>query len=184
MFRGLRSKILFLMPLMIFILLCFFLLKALNHDPYFLPSAQIGKAFPTFHLPSLKGEAPFFTRKDLLGHPALVNVWASWCPTCVAEHPMLIQLAQSGVTIYGINYRDDTQDALHYLAEHGNPFKKIVVDAKGSLGVDLGIYGTPETFVIDAEGHILYRHVGDITQSVWLNKLKPLLDQSKVAEQI
>lgn len=170
-----KSKIAFLIPLFIFFGLSAFLLKGLAHDPNALPSALIGQPLPAFHLPTLSGQSAELSEKDFFGKPALINVWATWCPTCVAEHPMLMQLAKAGVILYGVNYRDDKADARHYLDQRGNPFQKTVLDTEGQLSLDLGTYGTPETFVIDAKGKILYRHVGELTTEVWQEKLKPLM---------
>jgi len=171
-----KSKIAFLIPLFIFFGLSAFLLKGLNHDPNALPSALIDQPLPAFHLPTLSDEPKFISEKDFLGKPALINVWATWCPTCVAEHPMLMRLASEGVVLYGVNYRDEKVDTQRYLDQRGNPFQKTVLDTEGQLSLDLGTYGTPETFVIDAKGKILYRHVGELTAEVWQEKLKPLMD--------
>ena len=170
-----KQKIIFLMPLLIFLSLSFFLLKSLNNDPSVLPSALIGQPLPAFNLPTLSSRPARLTEKAFLGKPALINVWATWCPTCVVEHAMLMRLAQSGVIIYGVNYRDVKIDAQHYLNLKGNPFQQVVLDTQGQLSLDLGTYGTPETFVINAQGNILYRHVGEITADVWQRTLKPLL---------
>lgn len=179
MFAQRKLQLALLVPLLIFLGLSIFLLKSLHNDPNALPSALIGQSLPAFHLPTLSGQPAELTEKDFLGKPALINVWATWCPTCIAEHPMLMQLAKAGVVLYGINYRDEKVDAQNYLTRHGDPFQKMVLDTQGQLTLDLGTYGTPETFVIDGHGKILYRHVGEVTAEVWQKKLKPLLDAAE-----
>ncbi len=179
MFAQHKRKIAFLMPLLVFLGLSIFLLKGLGGDPNALPSALIGQPLPAFRLPTLSGQPAELTEKDFLGKPALINVWATWCPTCVAEHPMLMQLAKAGVVLYGVNYRDEKADAQRYLTQRGNPFQKNIMDTQGQLSLDLGTYGTPETFVINAQGKILYRHVGEITEEVWQKTLKPLMDSTE-----
>jgi len=109
----------------------------------------------------------------------MLNVWATWCPSCRIEHPVLNQLAAEGVIIYGLNYKDTPDDALNYLQTLGNPYKKVISDTRGDLGLDLGVYGAPETYLVDANGIIIYRHVGVVTQENWLSTLKPLLEQSR-----
>ncbi len=108
------------------------------------------------------------------GRPALVNVWATWCPSCKVEHPYLNQLAQQGVVIHGVNYKDDNAAALKWLAEFHNPYQLDIRDEQGSLGLDLGVYGAPETFLIDAKGIIRYKHVGVVDATVWREQLAPL----------
>ncbi|MCK9801770.1 DsbE family thiol:disulfide interchange protein, partial [Pseudomonas sp. MAFF 302030] len=122
-------------------------------DPSELPSAMIDKPFPEFSLPSVQGDKTL-TRADLLGKPALVNVWGTWCISCRVEHPVLNKLAEKGVVIYGINYKDVNADALKWLAEFHNPYQLDIRDEEGSLGLNLGVYGAPETFFVDAKGII------------------------------
>jgi cytochrome c biogenesis protein CcmG/thiol:disulfide interchange protein DsbE len=157
------------------------------NDPHQLPSALIGKPFPAFDLPALDAaprdsEKRRFTAADVRG-PALVNVWATWCPTCRAEHEELLRVhAETGVPIIGINYKDDPAAARDWLARLGNPYAFNVVDADGTLGVDLGVYGAPETFLVDASGTIVYKRVGDVNRRVWLGEIKPHLDALRGAE--
>lgn len=146
----------------------------LKTDPSELPSALLNKPFPEFNLPSLDREAEQVTRKDLLGRPALVNVWATWCPTCRDEHEMFNQLAKQGVLIHGINYKDNVEKAHIWLRDLLNPYDIIITDAKGSLGMDLGVYGAPETFVIDKDGIIRYKFVGAVDEKVWRERLEPV----------
>ena len=116
-------------------------------------------------------------RDELKGQPALLNVWATWCPTCKAEHEMLNRLAAQGVAIYGINYKDDSAAAREWLQRLGNPYRFNIEDPQGSLGIDLGVYGAPETFLLDKQGIIRAKHVGAIDENVWRSKLAPLYQQ-------
>ena len=138
-------------------------------DPKLLPSALLDKPFPEFDLPLLSaGPERRASRDSLLGEIRLVNVWATWCPTCLAEHGMLMDIREeTGLSIVGISYKDDSREARAWLAEYGDPFDFNIVDAVGDLGVDLGVYGAPETFLLDAGGVIRYKHVGDVNAGVW-----------------
>ena len=144
-------------------------------DPKLLPSALLDKPFPAFDLPVLTG-APGgrASRSSLLGEIRLVNVWATWCPTCLAEHGELMRIRrETGLSIVGINYKDVSSQARAWLREYGDPYDFNVVDANGDLGVDLGVYGAPETFLVDAGGVIRYKHVGDVNRSVWDGEFAP-----------
>src|SRR5690554_144781 len=129
-------------------------------DPSALPSALIGKPVPDFAEPMLEDPQQVVTQDDFKGEVALVNFWATWCPTCRAEHAYFNKLAEQGVLIYGVNYKDDSQAALDWLEELGNPYKYSVEDQLGSMSINLGVYGAPETFLIDAEGVIHYKYIG------------------------
>jgi cytochrome c biogenesis protein CcmG/thiol:disulfide interchange protein DsbE len=150
------------------------------NDPHDLPSALIGKPFPAFDLPALTADdavAVRHTAADLRGRVLLVNVWATWCPTCRAEHDELIRIhGESGVPIVGINYKDDPAKARLWLARYGNPYEYNILDADGMLGVDLGVYGAPETFLVDASGTIVYKRVGEVNRRVWETEIKPHID--------
>lgn len=149
-------------------------------DPKKLESALVGKSVPDFKLESVLDAAQTVDQNVLkTGSPRLLNVWATWCPTCYAEHGYLTQLAKQGVNIVGIDYKDERGKALAFLAQYGNPYKAIVYDPKGSLGLDLGVYGAPETFVVDGQGKILYRHAGDVNEQVWQQVLKPIYESAK-----
>ena len=144
-------------------------------DPHLLPSALVGKPFPNFDLPVLAGERRA-GRADLVGAPRLVNVWATWCPTCLAEHGELMRIkADTGLSIVGINYKDDDAQAVEWLNRYGDPYDLNIVDANGDLGVELGVYGAPETFLVDAAGVVRYKHVGAITAAIWRDELAPAL---------
>jgi len=140
-----------------------------------IPSALIDKPVPTFDLPAIDGSADGLSSKQLIGSVSLVNVWASWCPPCRVEHPLLMRLAKEGVTINGINYKDTPTAAMAFLAQLGNPFKRLGADNTGRAAIDWGVYGYPETFVVDKTGHIRYRHVGPITADDMEDKIYPLL---------
>jgi cytochrome c biogenesis protein CcmG/thiol:disulfide interchange protein DsbE len=164
-------------PIIIFLMLSIFLWKGLSLDPQKLPSVQIGKRLPAFTLPELYHSETLFSSKRLHGQVVLLNVWASWCAACIDEQVFMLQLARQGVPIYGLNYKDNADQAKQWLAQWGNPYKTIVEDRKGNVGIDLGVYGAPETFVIDKKGIIRYRHVGIMTQEAWLKEIKPLMSQ-------
>lgn len=146
----------------------------LKNDPRELPSALIDKPFPEFELDDLLDDGRQLSRKDILGKPALVNVWATWCPTCRQEHDDLNKLSRQGVNIYGVNYKDDPVKARKWLTELLNPYALNISDPRGTLGFDLGVYGAPETFVIDRQGIIRMKHVGEVNEKVWREKIEPL----------
>ena len=160
-------KLLLFIPLIAFIGLGFFLYKGLYMDPRKLPSALIDRPMPAFELPSLTQLDRNLTQEDLKGDIALVNVWATWCPTCKEEHQYLNELARQGVVIYGINYKDDPVKADQWLKRYLNPYRVVVLDQEGRLGLDLGVYGAPETYIVDKNGTIRYRHVGAVDSKVW-----------------
>ena len=145
-------------------------------DPHLLPSALLNKPFPAFDLPVLGTPDQRASRRDLVGQARLVNVWATWCPTCLAEHGELQRIrAQTGLSIVGVNYKDDATEALAWLVRYGDPYDFHVIDAQGDLGVELGVYGAPETFLVDAQGVIRYKRVGAVTDVVWRDELQPAL---------
>ena len=161
------------LPLLLFVVLAEFLVRGLSLDPKELPSALIDRPLPAFELPALADQRRL-VRDDVIGEVALFNVWATWCISCRVEHPYLQQLADSGVPIIGINYKDDVDDARQWLVDLGDPYRLNIVDGEGSLGVDLGVYGAPETYLVDAEGVIRYRHVGVVDERAWRQVLEPL----------
>ena len=140
-----------------------------------LPSAMIDKPAPQFDLPPIQGRTDGFKTDDLKGRVALVNVWASWCPPCRVEHPVLMTLAKDGVPIYGINIKDRPEDALRFLDTLGNPFARIGADTSGRTSIDWGVYGYPETFIVDASGRIRYRHVGPIGPGQLESIIRPMI---------
>jgi len=173
------NKVSLFVPLGIFILLVIALALGFKlEDPHLLPSELISKPFPEFNLQSLTEESRELSKSDVEGEVSLVNVWATWCPNCLVEHPELTRIAEEeGVRLIGVNYNDDSAKARQWLKRHGNPFEFSLVDDNGKLAIDLGVYGAPETFVVDAQGVIHYRHVGVVSRRVWLDILAPLIKQ-------
>ena len=147
----------------------------LTHDPREVPSPLIGKPAPAFALPGLGGTPPQLGNADLKGRPVLVNFFASWCPGCRVEHPLLMQLAKEGVEIIGIDYKDTDTDGAQWLQRHGNPYRVVAADAQGAAGLDWGVYGVPETYVLAADGTILFKQIGPVTEQVWREKMAPLM---------
>ena len=143
-------------------------------DPHQLPSALLGKAFPEFTVPLLGDSDTHVDRSALLGKTVLVNVWATWCPTCKAEHDELMRIkALSELRIVGVNYKDDERLALKWLADYGDPYDFTMQDLDGSLGVELGVYGAPESFLLNAEGTVIYKRVGEINRRIWEQEIAP-----------
>jgi cytochrome c biogenesis protein CcmG/thiol:disulfide interchange protein DsbE len=166
-----------ILPILLFLVISVFLWRGLSLDPSHLPSVQIGKALPAFTLPELKNPSLVFKSSQLRGQVVLLNVWASWCAACMEEQVFLMQLAREGIPIYGLNYKDNTSEALEWLRQWGNPYKRIVSDTEGTVAIDLGVYGAPETFIIDKKGIIRYRYAGVMSQKVWLKEMLPLIKQ-------
>jgi cytochrome c biogenesis protein CcmG/thiol:disulfide interchange protein DsbE len=169
-------RLILLLPLLLFLALGGFLLRGLQLDPRAMPSALIDRPLPEFSLPIL-GQPGSVDRNGVIGEVALFNVWATWCVSCRVEHPYLTLLAQQGVPIYGINYKDVDAEASIWLQQLGDPYRLSIVDAEGSLGLDLGVYGAPETYVVDAAGIIRYRHVGVVDEQVWQQVLQPVMQE-------
>jgi cytochrome c biogenesis protein CcmG/thiol:disulfide interchange protein DsbE len=160
-------------PLLIFLVLAVVLYFGLGRDPRELPSALVDRPLPSFHLPSLREGAPV-DEGALRGKVRLLNVWGTWCVACRDEHPFLIELADRGIPIVGLNYKDDPRAARDWLQRLGDPFEQVMVDADGRYGLELGVYGAPETYVVDADGVIRYRHVGVIDPEVWRERIEPV----------
>ncbi|MGS2716839.1 DsbE family thiol:disulfide interchange protein [Eionea flava] len=171
-----KKRLQLFLPLAIFLVLVGFFWRGLSLDPNAMPSALIDKSFPVFSLKRLQDEQLIY-RDSLLGEVNLVNVWATWCVACKYEHPVLNQLAEQGINIVGINYKDNNPAALKWLDTLGNPYRFNIVDPLGSLGVDLGVFGAPETYVVDKQGIIRYKHVGIVDLQVWTETLQPIYDQ-------
>jgi cytochrome c biogenesis protein CcmG/thiol:disulfide interchange protein DsbE len=148
---------------------------ALHRDPSELPSTLIGKPLPGFDLPSLSSGAKHLTSRDVRGRPMLLNVFSSWCTSCVAEHPLLMALKREGVVIAGIDWKDEPADGAKWLEQRGDPYVKSGNDRTGRVGIDLGVTGVPETFVIDGKGRVRLKHIGPIEQDDWSNTIGPLL---------
>ncbi|MDP2227955.1 MAG: DsbE family thiol:disulfide interchange protein [Moraxellaceae bacterium] len=167
---------LYTLPLVFFVTLAILLGSRLGTDPTELPSARLGKPVPAFQLSSLTEPARMLSEADLRGEVLVLNVWATWCISCLVEHPVLKAMAAEGVPIVGVNYKDYREAATKYLELHGNPFRFSVFDEKGDLGLDLGVYGAPETYLVDAAGNIRYRFIGVLDEKNWLTVLKPRYD--------
>ena len=175
MFSGNRS-LLYLLPALVFAILCGFLLRGLSLDPALVPTALIDKAVPHFDLAPLDSHSAPLASADLSGEVTLVNVFASWCGPCRIEHPLLMEIAEmDNINLYGINYKDDPAIARDWLTELGDPFTRIGADRDGRVAIELGVYGVPETFVVDREGRIRYKHVGPISEEDWSRELLPLI---------
>ena len=170
--------VLYAMPLAVFLLIGVWIAVPLirGDDPRQLPSALIDQPAPDFELPPLPGYENGLSTADLVGQVDLVNVFASWCVPCLAEHPIITRLAEeAGVRVLGINYQDAPDDALDWLERHGNPYERIGADRDGRIAIDWGVYGVPETFIVDRDGRIRYRHPGPITPDILTQEILPLL---------
>ena len=161
------NRLALFIPLSLFAALTLVLLLGLDKDPTELPSALVGEPFPEFTLPSLQDPASELGKQDFAGQVVLVNVWATWCFACRIEHPSLNALAEQGVKIVGLNYKDQRDAAKLWLLERGNPYRFNIFDNQGSLGIDLGVYGAPETYLVDAQGIIRHRRVGVVDKRIW-----------------
>jgi len=170
------KKTKFLIPLAVTLLLSVFLFRGLFLNPQEIPSALIGKPVPAFDLKRLDAEGRV-TRDALLGKVYLVNVWASWCSVCSAEHPLWEKFRNSGVrfTLVGYNYKDDPRAARSWLQSHGNPYDLILADPDGKTAIDFGVYGTPETFLIDKKGLIREKVIGLVSEEIWRERIAPLI---------
>jgi cytochrome c biogenesis protein CcmG/thiol:disulfide interchange protein DsbE len=165
-----------LLPLAVFLLLVVFLGKGLMLNPSEVPSPLIDKPAPDFSLARLHDAAATISNKDMAGKVWLLNVWASWCVSCRQEHPLLVDLSRRGVVpIYGLNYKDTREDAVAWLQNLGNPYLESGFDVDGRVGMDYGVYGVPETYVIDKQGVIRYKQIGPIGPDVLQDKILPLI---------
>jgi len=167
------KKIIYFLPVLLFVVLGVFLFRGIQLDPSDMPSALMDKPVPAFSLPNLDN-THHISDLDIRGQVTLINVWATWCVSCRMEHPYLIQLASQGVHILGLNYKDDDSKAKTWIRELGNPYADIISDKTGSLGLDLGVFGAPESFLIDKNGIIRYKRVGVIDERVWREEIQPV----------
>lgn len=166
----------YLLPLLAFLVLVGFLAVGLRLNPREVPSPLVNRPTPEFRLPTLADPAQQLAPKDLLGKVWLLNVWASWCVACRLEHPVLVDFARAGlVPVYGLNYKDKRADALAWLEKFGNPYQHSLQDSDGLAGIELGVYGVPETFVIDRAGVIRFKHIGPLTPEVLRDTILPLV---------
>jgi cytochrome c biogenesis protein CcmG/thiol:disulfide interchange protein DsbE len=170
----------FLIPLLLFIVLVGFLAVGLSRDPHEVPSPLINKTAPAFEIAQLEQPNKTFSPASMKGQVWILNVWASWCVACREEHPVLVELAKSQVApVIGLDYKDKRKDALAMLAKQGNPYLLSAYDANGRVGIDYGVYGVPETYVIDRGGVIRFKHIGPITTPVLNEKIYPLVSELK-----
>lgn len=169
------AKIKFYIPVILFLSLTVFMWRGLFLEKKELPSVLIDKQFPPFELETVAG-GEFITQEQLPDEMFILNVWASWCLPCLVEHPTLMRLAENNeIPIVGINYRDEQIAAQNWLADNGNPFTTSIMDPTGRFGIDLGVYGAPETYLVDAQGIIRYRHVSVLNEEVWRNDFLPAI---------
>lgn len=174
-----RAKL--FIPGVFFVVMLGLLLFGLGRNPNQVPSALVNRPLPEFVRPDLFDPTAQVSSAQLRGSVFLVVVWATWCPPCHVEHPYLVEIneREKDIVFVGVNYKDDLGMAREFLAERGNPYTYSLIDADGSLGIDLGIAGAPETFLVDASGTIRYRHVGEINNKVWDTTFKPIVEQIK-----
>ena len=173
-----RRRAVFLVPILVFLGIAVFLGIGLSLNPREIPSPLIGKAVPDFRLAPVKGRTLGLATEDLKGEVSLVNVFASWCVACRDEHPLLMRLSRQGIVpIHGLNYKDAPKDAADWLDRLGDPYTRTGADIDGRVGIDWGVYGVPETFVIDRNGHIVYKHIGPISARDWEEKMGPLVER-------
>lgn len=166
----------FILPLVVFLVLAAFLFKGLHLDPHEVPSPLIDKPAPAFTVPQLLDPKKTFSPQEMKGKVWLLNVWASWCVSCREEHPVLVALSeQKIVPIYGLDYKDKREDAAAVLRNGGDPYTVIAFDADGRVGIDYGVYGVPETYVIDKQGIIRYKQIGPINSQSLRETLLPLV---------
>lgn len=172
------NKVIRFIPLVLVIALGVVLYRGLSLNPNEMPSAMIGKSMPDFSLSTLNNANKIVTKADFVGDIVLLNVWATWCPTCKYEHPYLLELSKNPqVKLYGINYKDEREPAQQWLTHYEDPYQFSVFDDEGLLGVKLGVFGAPETFVIDHHGIIRKRFAGAIDVRVWRKEFEPLIKQ-------
>lgn len=167
-----------LIPFALFLVAVGFLFKGLFLNPHEVPSPLVGKPAPKFVAPILGQVGKTFSTEDMKGKVWLLNVWASWCAACREEHPLLMEMEKTGqIATYGLDYKDTDADALAVLIQYGNPYKVVATDVDGKIGIDYGVYGVPETYVIDKAGIIRYKQIGPITEDNLLTKIVPLLKE-------
>lgn len=172
----------YFIPLVIFIILSFFLWRGLANDPSLIPSVLINKPMPQFDLSSLEDPSKRINEAMIKGEVTLLNVWATWCVACAIEHPLLVKIKQANqVKIIGLNYRDQRELALKWIQQAGNPYTLNLFDGDGRAAIEWGIYGTPETFLLDKRGIIRYRHVGALDETIWQQHFLPKINELKAA---
>ena len=172
-----KQRLFLFIPIAIFALLAGLFWRGLSLDPNTMPSALLDKPIPKFSLPRLENLSETRTESVFKGKVSLLNVWATWCVTCREEHAFLNTLKAQGIHIIGLDYKDNNADAQRWIAQLGNPYDDIVVDIDGRFGLDLGVFGAPETYLVDKQGIIRYKHIGDLNPKVWNETIKPIFDK-------
>jgi len=168
----------FILPFVIFMIVAIFLFVGLGLNPHEVPSPLVGKPAPAFSLPQLHEPEKQFSLQDMKGKVWLFNVWASWCTACEYEHPLFMELSRRNlVPLYGMDYKDKREDGMAWLQQHGNPYTLVVSDAEGRVGIDYGVYGVPETYLIDKQGVIQYKHIGVVTEKDLSEKILPMVKE-------
>ena len=171
------KRLLFIAPAVAFVALLAAFFVGLRRDPSVLPSQLVGKPVPAFSLPPVQPGEPGLAHTEFTGEPKLLNIFASWCAACRIEHPYLMRLRAYGVPIHGLDWKDEPEKGAAWLEQFGDPYIRSGNDRTGRTGIDLGVTGAPETFVIDGKGRVRYRHVGVVTPQVWEDTIKPLMDK-------
>ena len=175
-------KVKHLVPLAIFLVIAIFLGIGLTRDPRKLPSTFIDKPAPAFRVAQVHAPDKTFSPEDMKGQVWMLNVWASWCTACRVEHPLLVEIARSkAVPLIGLDYKDKREDALKFLEQQGDPYTLSAYDLDGRIGIDFGVYGVPETFIIDKQGVIRHKQIGPITPEALQNEILPLIAKLKAA---
>lgn len=168
----------FILPFVVFVIVAAFLYIGLGLNPREVPSPLVGKAAPAFVLPQLHEPSKQFSPQDMKGKVWLLNVWASWCTACESEHPVFMDLSrQNIVPVYGMDYKDKPENGAAWLRQHGNPYTLVISDSEGRVGIDYGVYGVPETYVIDKQGIIQYKHIGGVSMQVLNEKILPMVKE-------
>ena len=171
------KRLLFVLPIALFAVVVLAFAIGLNRDPSKLPSVLIGESLPAFSLPPVRPRDGGLSSHQFRGAPRLLNVFASWCVSCRVEHPVLLALKREGVPIDGLDWKDSAADGARYLAANGDPYLRAGNDRNGRTGIDLGVTGVPETFIVDGHGKVRYKHVGPIAPEDWTGTIKPLMDR-------
>ena len=169
------KRLVFLLPVLLFALVVAGFAIGLRGDPSKIPSMLIDRPLPAFALPGVRPGEPGFASADFKGEPKLLNIFASWCVSCRVEHPILLGLKERGVPIYGLDWKDKPSDGARWLDEQGDPYLATASDENGRVGIDLGVTGAPETFVVDKHGRVRYKQIGPITADVWRDTIEPLM---------
>ena len=176
-----NNRVKLFIPAVFFFLMLGLLLFGLGRNPNQVPSALVNRPLPEFSLPELNNVTTMIISEDLQGNISIINFWATWCPPCHVEHPYLVEISEreEDLNFIGVNYKDDLDEARLFLEEKGTPFRQVIVDLDGSLGIDFGVAGAPETFIVDSFGMIRYRHVGVINHQIWEDTFEPVINRLK-----